>query len=69
MKSVSPAVSLTEDGATVQCDYSDTNLQASLYTKKKQMYPDDTTVGAGTPSYSTWPFGMYTHATIPYTQV
>jgi len=57
MKTVSPSTSLTDDGAAVQCDYSNTNLQASLYTKMDKAYPDDTTMGAGSPSYTTWPFG------------
>jgi hypothetical protein len=61
MKTVSPSTSLTDDGATVECDYSNTNLQASLFTKREKAYPDDTTMGSDTPSYTTWPFGMSKH--------
>ncbi|KAF2681028.1 hypothetical protein K458DRAFT_85222 [Lentithecium fluviatile CBS 122367] len=56
-KEVSPSTGLTDDNAAVECDYSDTNLQASLYTKKAKAYPDDTT-GDGNPSYTTWPFAV-----------
>jgi hypothetical protein len=66
LKSVSPTTSLTTDGAAVQCDYPNTNFQASLFTKKTKSYPDDTTMGAGSPSYTTWPFGKSAYSSRLY---
>ncbi|KAF1998675.1 hypothetical protein P154DRAFT_577782 [Amniculicola lignicola CBS 123094] len=58
-KKVSPAASITDDDAAVECQYANTNLQAYLYTKMARSFPD-TNIGepSGDPSFPVWPFAV-----------
>lgn len=55
-KTVSPATNLTDDNASVDCDYTG-NLQANLYTKMTKEYPSDQDP-TGDPSYTPWPYAV-----------
>ncbi|KAF2661854.1 hypothetical protein K491DRAFT_332359 [Lophiostoma macrostomum CBS 122681] len=58
-KTVSPSTNLTDDGASVECEYDNTSLQAFLYTKMQKSYPD-TAAGdpGGDPAYPVWPWAV-----------
>ncbi|KAJ4292554.1 hypothetical protein N0V90_009217 [Kalmusia sp. IMI 367209] len=56
-KTVSPSTNLTEDNASVDCDFANTNLHADLYTKMAKEYPSDQDP-SGDPSHTTWPYAV-----------
>jgi hypothetical protein len=57
-KTVSPSTSITDDGASVECEYDNTSLQAFLYTKMQKSYPDTANGDEdGGPAYPVWPWG------------
>lgn len=57
-KTVTPSTNLTDDNASTECNFDNTDLQAYLYTKMAKSYPD-TEHGdpTGDPSSTVWPFG------------
>ncbi|KAH7138685.1 hypothetical protein B0J11DRAFT_22578 [Dendryphion nanum] len=56
-KKVAPEKALTKDGATVECKFPDTSLQAVLYTKMAKTFPSSTE-SDGNPSFPAWPFAV-----------
>lgn len=56
-KEVLPSGSITDDGTTAKCVYSDTTFTGYLYTKQAKDYPTAAT-GNGNPAFQPWPFAI-----------
>ncbi|TLD38460.1 hypothetical protein E2P81_ATG01003 [Venturia nashicola] len=56
-KEVIPSGSITDDGTTANCVYSDTTFTGYLYTKQAKEYPTAVT-GDGNPAFQPWPFAI-----------
>lgn len=59
-KSVNMTGSIGDQKGDFVCDYGNTNIQASLYTKMARTYPKDT-IAVGNTGNPAWPYGTYIH--------
>lgn len=57
-KSVNMTGSIGDAKGSFECDYTNTNIQGSLYTKMARTYPKDT-ISVGKTSNPSWPFGKF----------
>jgi hypothetical protein len=58
-KSVNMTGSIGDQKGDFECDYTNTNIQANLYTKMAKTYPKDTVAVSNTGNPA-WPFGKST---------
>lgn len=61
-KSVNMTGSIGDQKGDFICDYGNTNIQGSLYTKMARTYPKDT-IAVGNTGNPAWPYGKYTPST------
>lgn len=59
-KSVNMTGTIGEQKGAFVCDYGNTNIQASLYTKMARTYPKDT-IAVGNTGNPAWPYGKSCH--------
>jgi hypothetical protein len=57
-KSVNMTGSIGDQKGDFECDYTNTNIQANLYTKMAKTYPKDTVAVSNTGNPA-WPFGKF----------